>query len=64
MKGRVGPWLVSWALSLTGVLGVLLRAKRTGKLKAVKPEIDASRKEARFFIAPALESVVLAKAGE
>ena len=51
-------------LPLTGVLGVLLRAKRTGKLKAVKPEIEALREKARFFIAPALESAVLAEAGE
>ena len=51
-------------LSVTGVLGVLLRAKTTGKLNALKPEIEALRKNARFFIAPALESAVLAEAGE
>jgi predicted nucleic acid-binding protein len=28
-------------LHVTGVLGVLLRAKRTGRLPAIKPEIDA-----------------------
>jgi uncharacterized protein len=51
-------------LSLTGVLGVLLRAKSTGKLNAVKPEIEALREKARFFIATALESAVLVEAGE
>jgi predicted nucleic acid-binding protein len=51
-------------LSLTGVLGVLLRAKKMGKVKAVKPEIDALKNKARFFIAPALEAAILAKAGE
>lgn len=40
-------------LSLTGVLGVLLRAKNRGQIKAVKPEIDALKSKTRFFIAPA-----------
>ncbi len=51
-------------ISLTGVLGVLLRAKKKGQIKAVKPEIDALRSKARFFIAPALETSILTKAGE
>ena len=51
-------------LHVTGVLGVLLRAKQTGRLKAVKPEIQALRAKARFFIAPELEKAVLTKAGE
>ncbi|MBI1792554.1 MAG: DUF3368 domain-containing protein [Acidobacteria bacterium] len=51
-------------LPLTGVLGVLLRAKKKGLIKAVKPEIDALRSKARFFIAPALEASILTKAGE
>lgn len=51
-------------LSVTGVLGVLLRAKRRGQIPAVRPEIQALRDTARFFIAPALEARVLASAGE
>jgi predicted nucleic acid-binding protein len=51
-------------LTTTGVLGVLLRAKKLKQIEAVKPEIDALRSEARFFVAPALEATVLAKAGE
>jgi uncharacterized protein len=51
-------------LSPTGVLGVLLRAKKMKQIKAVKPEIDALRSKARFFVAPDLEAAVLAKAGE
>ena len=51
-------------LSVIGVLGVLLRAKRAGKIHAVRPEIQALRNKARFFIAPALEAKVLASAGE
>ena len=50
--------------SVTGVLGVLLRAKQTGEIKAVKPEIEALRFRARFFIAASLETKVLASAGE
>jgi uncharacterized protein len=51
-------------LCVTGILGVLLRAKRTGQIPAVRPEIQALRDTARFFIAPALEAKVLASAGE
>src|SRR5713101_4181029 len=46
-------------LDLTGVLGVLLRAKRTGQISAIKPEIEALRIKAHFFIAPDLEMAVL-----
>ncbi len=59
------PQLATQAgLSVTGVLGVLLRAKRRGQIPAVRPEIQALRATARFFIAPALEARVLASAGE
>lgn len=51
-------------LSVTGILGVLLRAKRRGQIPAVRPEIQALRVAARFFIAPALEAKVPAAAGE
>jgi predicted nucleic acid-binding protein len=51
-------------LPITGVLGVLLRAKRRRQIEAVKPEIEALRRQARFFIAPALEAAILAEAGE
>ncbi len=51
-------------LSVTGVLGVLLRAKEVGSISAVLPEIDALRAKARFFISKPLESRVLDLAGE
>ena len=51
-------------LHVTGVLGVLLRAKRDSLIPALAPEIDALRARARFFIAPALEARVRALAGE
>jgi predicted nucleic acid-binding protein len=46
-----------------GVLGILLRAKHTGELAVIKPEIDALRSKARFFISALLEAKVLAAAG-
>ena len=49
---------------LTGVLGVLLRTKKMRRIKAIKPEITALKKKARFFIAPQLEAAILKKAGE
>jgi uncharacterized protein len=51
-------------LAVTGVLGVLLRAKRKGDIAAVKPTIDLLRSKARFFVSPLLEAKVLVAAGE
>jgi predicted nucleic acid-binding protein len=51
-------------LSTTGALGVLLRAKKTRRIEAIKPEIVALRSKAGFFIHPALEATILIKAGE
>ena len=51
-------------LAVTGVLGILLRAKRAGEITAVKPEVDLLRSKAHFFVSPGLEKRVLAAAGE
>jgi uncharacterized protein len=51
-------------LRLTGVLGVLLRGKTMGRLRSVKPDIEALRTKAHFFISTDLEKAVLSKAGE
>ena len=51
-------------LRVTGVLGVLLRAKMNGQIRVVKPEIDALRARARFFVSSALERRILDLAGE
>ncbi len=51
-------------LAVTGVLGVLLRAKREGAIFALKTEIDLLRSKSRFFVSPALEAKLLAAAGE
>jgi predicted nucleic acid-binding protein len=60
-----GRQLASHAsLSVIGVVGILLRAKHTGQLAVIKPEIDALRSKARFFISASLEAKALAAAGE
>ena len=51
-------------LKVTGVLGVLLRAKIDGQIPLVKPEIEALRTRSRFFLSPRLQEKVLAIAGE
>ena len=51
-------------LTVTGTLGVLLRAKQDGTIELVKPEIRALRTKTRFFMSHALEAKVLALAGE
>jgi predicted nucleic acid-binding protein len=51
-------------LSITGTLGILLRAKRNGQLPLIKPEIQALRDRARFFLSASLEAEVLSAAGE
>jgi predicted nucleic acid-binding protein len=51
-------------LAVTGVLGVLLRAKLLGEISSVQPEIRALHEKAHFFIAPSLEARVLSLAGE
>ncbi len=51
-------------LSVIGVLGVLLRAKRSGQIAALRPELRLLREKARFFVSPGLEAKILAVASE
>jgi hypothetical protein len=51
-------------LAVTGVLGVLLRAKHAGEIPAVKPELENLRTKAHFFVSPQLEKKILTAAGE
>lgn len=51
-------------LNPTGVLGILLRAKRSGFLQKVKPELDCLVHQARFFVSRDLYEHVLKLAGE
>jgi predicted nucleic acid-binding protein len=51
-------------LQVTGVLGVLLRAKKQGQIVLVKPEIEKLRAQARFFLSAPLTEKALAIADE
>jgi hypothetical protein len=51
-------------LAVTGVLGILLRAKHAGEISAIKPEIDLLRSKAHFFVSAPLEAKLLTAAGE
>jgi len=51
-------------LRVTGVLGVLLRAKRSGAIASLAREMDSLRAQAGFFIAADLEKRILSEAGE
>jgi len=47
-----------------GVLGVLMQAKRSGLLSAIKPVLDDLENQAGFWLAPALAEAALEKLGE
>ena len=51
-------------LRVTGVLGVLLRAKNDGQIERIRPEVEALRTRDRFFVSARLQEQVLAAAGE
>jgi predicted nucleic acid-binding protein len=51
-------------LEHTGVLGVLVRARKTGRIDALHDEIRKLREEARFFIGTKLEHALLISVGE
>lgn len=51
-------------LRISGILGVLLRAKRSGQVPSLREEIRRLRTEARFFVARPLERELIAAAGE
>jgi hypothetical protein len=55
---------VEMGLVVIGLLGVLIRAKQTGFLMAVAPEIEALRREAGFWISEAVRLRVLNLTGE
>ena len=51
-------------IEVTGLIGVLLDAKKAGLIELVKPEIDRLVTEACFWLSPQLISTALRKAGE
>lgn len=50
--------------AVTGVLGILLRAKLKGDIPSLKSDMQLLRSKARFFISLALEARMLTAAGE
>lgn len=55
---------VRQGLPIIGALGVLLRAKRSGRLAALRPLLDELEKGANFYIAKELRQLVLRSAEE
>jgi len=55
---------VGAGLRVTGVLGVLLRAKVAGQIQLLRPEIEALRTQAHFFLSPRLLRQAFEIAGE
>ena len=51
-------------LDFTGTVGVLMRAKRVGKLPALKPVLDRLMQQHRFRLSRSLYEEVLGRAGE
>jgi uncharacterized protein len=51
-------------ISYTGTLGVLLRAKREGKIAALRPVLDVLRERTTFWLSDAVTRAALEKAGE
>jgi uncharacterized protein len=51
-------------LRVTGVLGVLPRAKESGQVESIRLELDALRTRAHFFLSAALTASALKAAGE
>ena len=54
----------SLGLPITGTIGVLGRAKRKGLIDALRPELDALRREGTFWISEALYRGALEAEGE
>jgi predicted nucleic acid-binding protein len=51
-------------LRVTGILGVLLRAKNDGQIQRIRSEVEALRTQARFFLSARLQEKVFKIAGE
>lgn len=51
-------------LAHTGALGLLRQARKAGRIDSLQAEILRLRREARFFVSPALEKALLISVGE
>ena len=54
----------SRGLEITGVIGILLRAKKEGKVNEIKTLLDRLENELRFFMSPKFKAESLRSAGE
>jgi uncharacterized protein len=54
----------SMDLKVVGVLGVLLKAKREGKLGSLKQAIDSLREKAGFYVRAELQRAIMREGGE
>jgi len=55
---------ISLGLRPLGVLGVLLEAKQLGEIEEIRPQLDALREQAGFFLGDRLYQQVLEQAAE
>lgn len=55
---------LAYGLTVTGTLGILLRAKSQGLIPSIKPLMDALIHNARFFVSSHLYQRILVLAGE
>jgi len=55
---------ISAGLTVTGLLGIVARAKQAGLIDLAKPVLDELIHNARFWIGPELYAEVLAELGE
>ncbi len=62
LKGRVIA--IQNGLNITGLLGLLVRAKQNGILPKVQPVMDLLKTKANFFISEKLYAQILQLAGE
>ena len=53
-----------FGLATTGTIGILIKAKQTGLLQAIKPEIFKLKNEANFWISQKLIDDILKLVGE
>jgi hypothetical protein len=51
-------------LAKTGVLGILMRAKKRSLIKQIKPMLEKLRIQAHFWIKPDLYDAILSEMGE
>ena len=57
-------WAEFYSLAKTGVLGILMSAKKRSLIKQIKPMLEKLRIQAHFWIKPDLYDAILSEMGE